>query len=86
MKSSFWIEEMNTKQPGSSMEEESGKLTLTKRKTVKFSNLFLGHNFCRFFDLSQFLSKALHKGRAWSARNPGPKLERLATLVMIFIV
>ena len=26
--------------------------------------------------MSQFLPKALHKRRAWSARSPGPKLER----------
>ena len=26
--------------------------------------------------MSQFLPKALHKRRTWSARSPGPKLER----------
>ena len=70
------------------MEKESGKLTLTltKRKTVKFSNFISWARFLKVFDKSQFLSKALHKGRAWSARSPGPNLERLATLVMIFFV
>ena len=70
------------------MEEELGKLTLTltKRKTVKFSNFIYWAHFFQVFRLVSISAKSLQKGRAWSARSPGPKLERLATLVMIFFV
>ena len=58
------------------MEEQLGKLTLTltKRKTVKFSNFIYWAHFLQVFRLVSILPKALHKGRAWSARSP--KLER----------
>ena len=60
------------------MEEELGKLTLTltKRKTVKFSNFIYWAHFLQVFRLVSILPKALHEGRVRSARNPGPKLER----------
>ena len=43
-----------------SMEEELGKLTLTltKRKTVKFSILFTGHNFLQVFRLVSISAKS----------------------------
>ena len=36
-----------------------------------------------FFQVFRLVSISV-EGRAWSARSPGPKLKRLATLVMIF--
>ena len=80
------------------MEEELGKLTLTltKRKTVKFSNFnLLGTLFAAFSTSLNFCQKPCTKDvygapevhvQSWSARSPGSKLERLATLVMIFFV
>ena len=80
------------------MEEELGKLTLTltKRKTVKFSNfIYWAHFFAGFSTSLNFCQKPCTKDvygapevhvQSWSARSPGSKLERLATLVMIFFV
>ena len=89
------------------MEEELGKLTLTltKRKTVKFSNFIYWAHFLQVFRLVSISAKSpaqrtcteRQKSRSkagapevqvqsWSARSPGSKLERLATLVMIFFV
>ena len=79
------------------MEEELGKLTLTltKRKTVKFSNFIYWARFAGFSTSLNFCQKPCTKDvhgapgvqvQSWSARCPGPKLERLATLVMIFFV
>ena len=60
------------------MEEELGKLTLTltKRKTVKFSNFIYWAHFLQVFRLVSISAKSLHKRRVRSARSPRPKLER----------
>ena len=80
------------------MEEELGKLTLTltKRKTVQFSNFIYWAHFLQVFRLVSISAKSPAQKdvygapevqvQSWSARSPGPKLERLATLVMIFFV
>ena len=80
------------------MEEELDKLTLTltKRKTVKFSNFIYWAHFLQTFRLVSISVKSpaqkdVHGApgvqvQSWSARSPGSKLERLATLVMIFFV
>ena len=59
------------------MEEELGKLTLTltKRKTVKFLNLFTGTLFAGFSTSLNFCQKPAQR-RVRSARSPRPKLER----------
>ena len=56
------------------MEEELGKLTLTltKRKTVKFSNFIYWAHFLQVFRLVSISAKS----PAQSARSPRPKLER----------
>ena len=82
------------------MEEELGKLTLTltKKKTVKFSNFIYWAHFLQFFRLVSISAKSpaqrtkdVHGApgvqvQSWSVRSTGPKLERLATIVMIFFV
>ena len=56
------------------MEEELGKLTLTltKRKTVKFSDVIYWAHFLQVFRIVSISVKS----PAWSVRSPGPKLER----------
>ena len=70
------------------MEEKLGKLTLA---LTKFLILFIGHIFAGFSISLNFCQKLCTKDvhgapgvqvRSWSARSPGPKLERLATLVI----
>ena len=61
------------------MEEELGKLTLTltKRKTVKFSNFIYWAHFLQVFRLVSISAKSPAQRCVRSARSPGPKLERL---------